>query len=127
LPNAINESRIGRTDRNSPGTSTTVGAEISRERASTPSPQASFGGHEMYPEFLDKAAVLAVRIARNHPLPDGNKRLSWACLNMFCALNGRQIHATENDAVDAMLAVAAVELDEEQMAEWLAEHLDNEG
>ena len=51
-------------------------------------PQAGFGGHEMYPDFVDKAAVLAVRVARNHPLPDGNKRLAWGCLTMFCLLNG---------------------------------------
>jgi hypothetical protein len=25
-------------------------------------PKASFGGHDMYPEFIDHAAVLAVRI-----------------------------------------------------------------
>jgi death-on-curing protein len=31
-------------------------------------PQAGFGDTEFYPEFLDKAAVLVVRIARNHPL-----------------------------------------------------------
>jgi death-on-curing protein len=35
-------------------------------------PQAGFGNYELYSEFADKAAVLAVRIARNHPLPDGN-------------------------------------------------------
>jgi hypothetical protein len=52
-------------------------------------PQAAFGGHDMYPDFVDKAAVLAVRIARNHPLPDGNKRLAWGCLTMFCVLNDR--------------------------------------
>jgi death-on-curing protein len=80
----------------------------------------------MYPEFLDKAAVLAVRIARNHPLLDGNKRLSWACLNMFCVLNGHQLHATDDDAVETMLAVAAGEIDEDRMAEWLAGHLDLE-
>lgn len=40
-------------------------------------PAAEFGGQEFYPDFLDKAAVLAVRIAGNHPLPDGNKRLAW--------------------------------------------------
>jgi death on curing protein len=44
-------------------------------------PQASFDGHELYPKFVDKAAVLAVRIARNHPLLDGNKRLAWAALS----------------------------------------------
>ena len=54
-------------------------------------PQAGFGGYELYPEFTDKAAVLAVRIARNHPLPDGNKRLAWGCLTMFCLLNDRDL------------------------------------
>jgi len=39
-------------------------------------PQAEFGDEEFYPRFLDTAAVLVVRIARNHPLPDGNKRLA---------------------------------------------------
>jgi death-on-curing protein len=46
-------------------------------------PQASFGSQELYPDFIEKGAVLEVRIARNYPLLDGNKRLSWACLNMF--------------------------------------------
>jgi death-on-curing protein len=36
-------------------------------------PSASFGGEEFYPDFVDKAAVLVVRLAKNHPLPDGNK------------------------------------------------------
>jgi death-on-curing protein len=83
-------------------------------------PQASFAGHEMYPDFVDKAAVLAVRIARNHPLPDGNKRLAWSCLTMFCLLNGRDLRVETDDAVDQMLGVAAGEIDEAGMADWLA-------
>jgi death-on-curing protein len=83
-------------------------------------PQASFSGHEMYPDFVDKAAVLAVRIARNHPLPDGNKRLAWGCLTMFCLLNGRDLCVETDDAVDQMLGVAAGEIDEACMADWLA-------
>jgi alkylation response protein AidB-like acyl-CoA dehydrogenase len=35
---------------------------------------------EFYPDFVDKAAVLLVRLARNHPLPDGNKRVAWDAL-----------------------------------------------
>lgn len=31
-------------------------------------PQAGFGDHDFYPNLVEKAAVLAVRIARNHPL-----------------------------------------------------------
>lgn len=38
-------------------------------------PQAGFGDTEFYPDLLDKAGVLVVHIARNHPLVDGNKRL----------------------------------------------------
>ena len=83
-------------------------------------PQASFGGQEMYPDIIDKAAVLAVRIARNHPLIDGNKRLSWGCLNMFVSLNGLTLEATADDAVTTMLAVAAGQMDEVGMAEWLS-------
>ena len=43
-------------------------------------PQAGFGDTDFYPDVYDKAAVLASRIAWNHPLPDGNKRAAWACL-----------------------------------------------
>jgi death-on-curing protein len=37
-------------------------------------PRAGFDDTDFYPRLLDKAAVLACRIAWNHPLPDGNKR-----------------------------------------------------
>ncbi len=37
-------------------------------------PQAGFGDEDFYPDIYDKAAVLACRLAWNHPLPDGNKR-----------------------------------------------------
>ncbi len=82
-------------------------------------PQAGFGGQELYPEFVDKAAVLVVRIARNHPLPDGNKRLAWQSLTMFCALNGYTLDVPPDEAVETMLAVAAGELDEVAIGTWL--------
>jgi death-on-curing protein len=88
-------------------------------------PQAGFGGDEFYPAFVDKAAVLAVRVARNHPLPDGNKRLAWGCLRMFCVLNGHDLVVSVDDAVTQMIRVAAGEIDEEAMALWLAAHLDH--
>ena len=50
-------------------------------------PAAAFGGTEFYPDFVDKAAVLMVRLAKNHPLPDGNKRAAWVCLRMSLEIN----------------------------------------
>jgi death-on-curing protein len=87
-------------------------------------PQAGFGDVEFYSEFVDKAAVLVVRIARNHPLPDGNKRLAWQALTMFCALNGHQLKVPLDEAVSTMLAVAAGEIDQAAVADWLTDQLD---
>ena len=76
--------------------------------------------------MYDKAAVLACRIAWNHPLPDGNKRAAWACLVLFIDLNDGSWNDKQpdtDDAVDAMLAVAAREVDEAWLATWLRERV----
>lgn len=85
-------------------------------------PQASFGGLEFYRDLAEKAAVLACRLAWNHPLPDGNKRAAWASLVMFLDLNGALWDPDPPDTDDAeaaMLAVAAREVDEAWVADWL--------
>lgn len=40
-------------------------------------PGSGFAGQEAYPDFTQKAGLLAARIVKNHPLPDGNKRAAW--------------------------------------------------
>lgn len=82
-------------------------------------PQAGFGDTDFYPDLLVKAAVLCHRISKNHPLPDGNKRLAWVCLVIFLDLNGVNLHVPEDDAVSVMLALAAGEIDEQFLADWL--------
>lgn len=89
-------------------------------------PQAGFAETEFYPDLYDKAAVLACRISWNHPLPDGNKRAAWACLVLFIDLNDgswNDEHPDTDDAVAAMLAVAARKVDEPWLATWLRERV----
>ena len=89
-------------------------------------PAASFGGEEFYPELIDKAAVLMCRLAWNHPLPDGNKRAAWASLVMFLDLNGGSWDPDPpevDQAEAAMLAVAAHEVDEAWLADWLSQRV----
>ncbi len=89
-------------------------------------PQASFDDTDFYPDVYDKAAVLACRIAWNHPLPDGNKRAAWACLVLFIDLNDGSWNDSQPDtdqAVDALLAVAARDVDETWLAGWLRERV----
>lgn len=89
-------------------------------------PQAGFGEEDFYPDLIDKAAVLACRVSWNHPLPDGNKRAAWACLVVFLDLNEMvwepdPPHA--DDAVAAMLAIAARDRDERWLAAWIRERV----
>lgn len=83
-------------------------------------PQAGFGEDDFYSDFFMKAAVLCTRIARNHPLPDGNKRLAWICLVTFCDVNGYELFVTKEEAVRTVVAVAAGELSEDDLSEWIS-------
>ena len=88
-------------------------------------PAAGFGNNDFYPDFVDKAAVLIVRLARNHPLPDGNKRAAWVALRLFVDINGWRWDPKPSidDAEAAVVAIAAGEWDETRAAEWLRIYL----
>ncbi len=81
-------------------------------------PAAGIADTDFYPEFVDKAAVLVVRLARNHPLPDGNKRAAWVSLRLFVDSNDWTWTPKPDidDAEAAMLAIAAGEWDEADTA-----------
>lgn len=69
------------------------------------------------------AASLAVAygfgLARNHPFVDGNKRTAFVAVELFLALNGGSLGASDADCVMAMLRVAGSELSEAQFADWV--------
>ena len=54
-------------------------------------PKTTIMGVDAYKSFEEKAAALMHALARNHPLLDGNKRLAWSAVRVFCLLNGRDI------------------------------------
>ena len=72
-------------------------------------PSAGFGDEDLYPSFIEKCGVLIVRLARNHPLPDGNKRASWVSLRLFIELNNWQWRTVPSvdDAEEFVLGIAA--------------------
>ena len=88
----------------------------------------SFSNEEFYPDFCDKAAVLLVHLAKNHPLLDGNKRVVWVTLRLFIM---NAWHWTEYPSIDeaekAVLAEAAGEWDEARTASWLRGRIEAHG
>jgi death-on-curing protein len=74
------------------------------------------------PDLADLAAGYGVRLARNHPFVDGNKRAAFLAVGMFLRLNGYRLTSTQADATLTMLAVAAGDIDEPMFAAWIREH-----
>ena len=66
------------------------------------------------------AASHALGISRNHPFLDGNKRTSLVVAELFLELNGYELTATDAQCVTTFLALAAGELGEDQLAEWIS-------
>jgi len=71
------------------------------------------------PSVFDLAAAYAFGIIRNHPFVDGNKRTGFLAAYVFLDLNGWELMASEAEAVVAVLALAAKEMDEAGFAGWL--------
>lgn len=51
-------------------------------------PFARFGGIDFYDDPVERAAICCSRIVRNHPLPDGNKRLGYECMREMLERSG---------------------------------------
>jgi death-on-curing protein len=85
-------------------------------------PQAGWGESDLYPDFVEKAAVLVTRLTKNHPLPDGNKRAAWVALRVFIELNDWEWvpYPSVNEAERLILDVAGGTWSEREVAEWLS-------
>ncbi len=75
------------------------------------------------PDLARLAAAFGMGVARNHPFADGNKRAAFLAVGLFLALNGERLVADPGDATRVMLAVAAGDLSEEELAVWIREHV----
>ena len=86
-------------------------------------PQMTFGGEELYPTLVDKAAALGYALIKNHPFLDGNKRTGHAAMEVFLVLNGYEIRAAVDEQEHIILQVAASEIDREEFTTWLRTHV----
>ena len=68
-------------------------------------------------------ASYAYGLARNHGYSDGNKRIAFVAMAVFLDLNGLELVADEVEVVRVVIALAAGELDEEALADWVSSHV----
>jgi death-on-curing protein len=75
------------------------------------------------PDAAALAAAYAFGIARNHPFVDGNKRSAWVTARLFLAANNRKLSFDRDDATMTVQILAAGELSEDELADWLRQRI----
>jgi death-on-curing protein len=68
------------------------------------------------------AATYDFGISRNRPFRDGDNRARLVIAELFPNLTGLQVTACDAECVTTFLDLAAGDLTEEQLADWITEH-----
>ena len=85
-------------------------------------PFQTFGGADIYPTLLQKAARLGFSLVSNHPFVDGNKRVGVHTMLVFLELNGVEINCTQDELVEVGLSLASGKMSADMLFEWLGKH-----
>jgi death-on-curing protein len=72
--------------------------------------------------LAELAASYGYGVAKNHAFVDGNKRAAFLCVGLFLAINGYRLIASQVDAIETMLAVAAGTVTEQELALWIEQN-----
>jgi death-on-curing protein len=73
-------------------------------------------------ELPELAAAYGYGIARNHPFIDGNKRTALLAIYTFLGVNDVDFVVPEADAATMILALAAGEVSEDNLARWIRDN-----
>ncbi|WGV24382.1 type II toxin-antitoxin system death-on-curing family toxin [Halotia branconii] len=86
-------------------------------------PRMTFGGEDLYPTLVDKAAAIGFSLIMNHPFIDGNKRIGHAAMEVFLVMNGWKIDADVDEQEAIILSLASGKLAREAFRQWLKTHV----
>jgi death-on-curing protein len=91
-----------------------------------PLAQSALDAAERPPDLATRAAVLCSRIVRNHPLPDGNKRVALIAMLELVARNGGRWTPPpggQDEIARTIERLAARELGEPAFVAWVRERV----
>ena len=86
-------------------------------------PAAGSADVEVYSDFATKTAVLVWHLVKNHPLPDGNKRVAFIAMVEFVERNGWEWLRSPDDPgeTDGIIrSVADGSMSKTDLSSWVA-------
>jgi death-on-curing protein len=85
-------------------------------------PFQTFGGQDLYPDFLTKAAAIGESIIINHPFIDGNKRTGFVLMESILRFGNIKITAPNDELYNFVISISTGEKKFEAIVEWLKEN-----
>lgn len=82
-------------------------------------PRNLFAYGQPEPDLYALAAAYGFGLARNHPFADGNKRTALIAMRLFLKVNGAELSASSEEKYRMIVALAAGDLLESEVADWL--------
>lgn len=90
-------------------------------------PWATFGGEDLHPGLIPKAAALLDGLIRNHPFVDGNKRTAIAAAGVFLERNGRRLTASNEEVERFTREAAHAHLPLDEITSWFEKNSEEVG
>ena len=85
-------------------------------------PFQTFGGEELYPTAIEKAAAILESVIIRHPWLDGNKRTGFMLMAFILAKHRIRITAAEDACYEMTIAVAEGRSSAEEIRSWIGAH-----
>ena len=76
------------------------------------------------PNVAELAAAYGFGFAKNYPFNDANKRTALIAMRLFLKLNGYDLAASPEDKYKTIIRVAASDISEDQLAQWIRKSLE---
>ncbi len=81
-------------------------------------PAATFSGQRLHADLFEMAAAYLFHLVQNHPFIDGNKRTGATAADVFLALNGIRLKASQQDYYSLVVEVASGNYGKSELADF---------
>ncbi|MGC4100904.1 type II toxin-antitoxin system death-on-curing family toxin [Ferruginibacter sp.] len=85
-------------------------------------PYQTFGGEDLYPTEIEKAAAIAESIIINHPFVDGNKRTGYLAMLAILEEGKLELSPSNDTIYSFVIKISTGEIKFEQIVEWLKQN-----
>ena len=82
-------------------------------------------GEDLYPTIYDKAAILAINLAKRHPFQNANKRTALVSMLVFFNMNGYTTEVDRQEAVQFILNITTSKQEFDELKRSVTIYLKN--